>query len=82
MYLLNLTRKGLIDTSFFCSILLSKKGVVIMTVEKRLKDYKGFQVWKIIDNKGMVNEEVVYMLNDYDGNNVNCFETLAELKKF
>ena len=22
------------------------------TIEKRLKDYKGFEVWKITDNKG------------------------------
>ena len=33
------------------------------TVEKRLKDYKGFEVWKITDNKGTRKEEVTYMLN-------------------
>lgn len=52
------------------------------TTERRLKDCKGYQVWKITDNKGTKNEETEYMLNDYDGNNVNCFRTLAELKKY
>ena len=50
------------------------------TVEKRLKDYKGFEVWKITDNKGTSKEEVVYMLNDSDGNNSDCFQTLKGLK--
>ena len=52
------------------------------TVEKRLKDYKGFEVWKITDNKGTSKEEVVYMLNDSEGNNIDCFQTLKELKQF
>lgn len=52
------------------------------TVEKRLKDYKGFLVWKITDNKGLKNEETTYMLNDLEGNNINCFRTLKELKQF
>ena len=52
------------------------------TIEKRLKDYKGFEVWKITDNKGTSKEEVTYMLNDSDGNNINCFQTLKELKQF
>lgn len=52
------------------------------TIEKRLKDYKGYQVWKITDNKGTRNEKTTYMLNDYDDNNINCFATLAELKRF
>ena len=43
------------------------------TVEKRLKDYKGFEVWKITDNKG-TSKEVVYMLNDSEGNNIDCFK--------
>lgn len=51
-------------------------------MEKRLKDYKGFEVWKITDNKGSRKEEVIYMLNDSDGNNINCFQTLKELKQF
>lgn len=52
------------------------------TIEKRLKDYKGFEVWKITDNKGTRKEEVTYMLNDSEGNNINCFQTLKELKQF
>ena len=51
-------------------------------IEKKLKDYKGFSVWKITDNKGMKNETITYMLNDSEENNINCFETLAELKKY
>lgn len=46
-------------------------------VEKRLKDYKGCQVWKVIDN-----EEVTYMANDHDDNNLNCFKSLKDLKKW
>lgn len=53
-----------------------------MTIEKRLKDYKGYQVYKVIDNKGCNNEEITYMLNDQEGNNINCFTSLAALKKF
>ena len=53
-----------------------------MTVEKRLKDYKGFEVWKIIDNIGTSKKVVTYMLNDTDGNNIDCFSTLKELKQF
>ena len=52
------------------------------TIEKRLKDYKGYQVWKITDNKGLRSEEITYMLNDQDGNNVNCFTSLTALKKY
>ncbi len=52
-----------------------------MTIEKRLKDYKGYQVYKVID-KGCINEEITYMLNDQEGNNINCFTSLAALKKF
>lgn len=52
------------------------------TIEKRLKDYKGCQVHKVIDNKGTRNEEVTYMLNTQDGDNINCFTSLAELKKY
>lgn len=52
------------------------------TIEKRLADYKGFQVWKVTDNKGLKNEEVTYMLNDQEENNLNCFTTLKDLKKW
>ena len=52
------------------------------TVERRLKDYNGFQVYKIIDNKGTSLEHITYMLNDQDGNNIDCFITLTALKRF
>lgn len=52
------------------------------TIEKRLKDYKGYQVYKITDNKGTCKETITYMLNNQDDNNINCFSTLAALKKF
>lgn len=52
------------------------------TIEKRLKDYQDFKVWRVIDNKGTSKEEVIYMLNDSDDNNINCFQTLKELKQF
>jgi hypothetical protein len=51
------------------------------TIEKRLKDYKGYQVWKVTDNKGFHDEEITYMLNDQDGDNINCFSSLANLKR-
>lgn len=52
------------------------------TIERRLKDINGLQVWKIIDNKGMRDEQITYMLNDEEGNNIECFDTLKELKEF
>lgn len=52
------------------------------TIEKRLKDYKGYQVYKIIDNKGTRQEKITYMLSDQEENNINCFSSLAELKKW
>lgn len=52
------------------------------TIEKRLKDYKGYQVWKITDNKGTRNEKITYMLNNQDGDNINCFSSLTALKKY
>lgn len=52
------------------------------TIEKRLKDYKGYKVSKVIDNKGLRNETTTYMLDDQDDNNINCFDTLAKLKKY
>lgn len=52
------------------------------TIERRLKDYKGYQVWKVIDNKGLHDETTTYMLNDQDGDNINCFASLAGLKKY
>ncbi len=52
------------------------------TIEKRLKDYKGYQIYKIIENSCTRNEIVTYMLNNQDGNNIDCFISLAGLKKF
>lgn len=52
------------------------------TIEKRLKDCNGYQVWKVIDDKGSRSEKTTYMLNDHDGNNINCFATLAALKRY
>ena len=52
------------------------------TIEKELKDYKGYKVYKVIDNKGLKNEKITYMLNDLEGNNINCFSTLKELKQY
>ena len=52
------------------------------TIEKKLKDYKGYQVYKIIDNKGTHNETTTYMLNDQDGDNIDCFTDLTTLKKY
>ena len=52
------------------------------TIEKRLKDYKGFEVWKVTDNKGTSKEYTIYMLNDIDGNNIDCFKNLKDLKQF
>lgn len=52
------------------------------TIEKRLKDYKGYQVWKVTDNKGLHDEEITYMLNDQNDDNINCFTSLADLKKY
>lgn len=50
------------------------------TVERRLKDYKGFQVWKVTENKGCHNEKTTYWANTHDGDNYNVFPTLARLK--
>lgn len=52
------------------------------TIEKRLKDYKGYQVYKITDNKGARNETITYMLNNQDGDNINCFSSLTSLKRY
>ena len=52
------------------------------TIEKRLKDIEGCQVWKVTDNKGTRHETTTYMLNTADGDNINCFGSLAELKAY
>lgn len=52
------------------------------TVERRLKDINGLHVYKIIDNKGLKNETITYILNDSDEDNINCFTSLKELKEY
>lgn len=52
-----------------------------MTVEKRLKDYKGFQILKVTDNKGLRIKETTYIAYDSDENLFDAKNTLAELKK-
>lgn len=49
-------------------------------IERRLKDYKGFTVLKVVENKGTNKEEITYWLNDNDDNTINVFKTLKELK--
>lgn len=63
----------------------NRRYKTVDTIEKRLKDYQGYQgyqVYKIIDNKGTRQEKITYMLNDQEENNINCFSSLAELKKW
>lgn len=51
------------------------------TIERRLKDYKGFRVTKTTYNKGTKQEETVYFLdNEEDETNINVYKTLKELK--
>lgn len=45
--------------------------------EIRLKDYKGNQIWKCVDEYG----EIFYMYNTQDGDNINVYRTLTALKK-
>ena len=52
------------------------------TVEKELKPYKGFNVTKIIDNKGTSKEEIWYVANDADNDRLfDVTRNLLELKK-
>lgn len=53
------------------------------TIEIRLKDYKGYQVYKFIDDKGTRQEKITYAVcNQEEGEVINCFSSLAELKKY
>ena len=45
--------------------------------EKRLKDYKGFSIWKCKDEKG----EIFYTANDKSENIFDVSANLLELKK-
>ena len=51
-------------------------------VERRLKDINGLRVYKVIDNKGLKNEKVTYLLNTEYEDNINCFLSLKELKEY
>lgn len=53
------------------------------SIEKRLKDYNGCQIWKtydILSNGKKVN--IVYMATDYNDNMLNCLDSLSDLKKW
>lgn len=52
------------------------------TVERNLKDYRGYKVVKVTDNKGLSTEKTSYMLNDEDDDNINVFTTLKGLKHY
>ena len=45
--------------------------------EKKLKDYKGFSIWKCKDGKG----EIFYTANDKSENIFNVNVKLSDLKK-
>lgn len=48
------------------------------TVERRLKDYKEYQVWKVRDASS--NWEYRYLLCDSEGEIINEYKSLKELK--
>ena len=60
---------------------VNRKVEIIMTDEKRLNDYKGFQHIKVTDNKGLSNEEVTYIAYDEDGELFDADSNLTSLKK-
>ena len=51
------------------------------TIEKRLKDYKGFEVWKVTDNKGTSEGFLDELLIDYENGNIQeeDWEQLADI---
>lgn len=51
------------------------------TIEVTLKDYKGFQITKCIENKGTRAEITEYMATTQDDDTFNCDKTLSGLKK-
>jgi hypothetical protein len=51
------------------------------TIEKQLTDYKGFQVWKVTDNKGLRNEITTYNAYTQNDDLFDSKQSLAELKK-
>lgn len=52
-----------------------------MNEEKRLNDYKGFQIVKVTDNKGLSNEEVTYIAYGSDDELFDADSSLPSLKK-
>lgn len=50
-------------------------------IELKLKDYKGFQITKYIDNKGTSVERTSYMATTQEDDPFDCDETLSSLKK-
>lgn len=54
---------------------------IITTEEKRLKDVNGYEIWKIIDNKGMRNQQITYAVQDEE-DMIDCFKTLKEAQEF
>lgn len=62
-----------------CIIKLSNEATEenIKMEERRLKDYKGNQVWKCKDEKG----DIFYMYNTQDGDCINVYKSLKDLRK-
>lgn len=62
-----------------CIIKLSNEATEenIKMEERRLKDYKGNQVWKCKDQKG----DIFYMYNTQDGDCINVYKSLKDLRK-
>lgn len=52
---------------------------MVDTIEKRLKDFKGYQILKVIDNKGLCSEKTTYIAYK-DDELVDAKKSLAELK--
>ena len=62
---------------------MEKRGKKIMeTIEKRLKDYKGYELYKVYDKHNGKIKNLVYMANTKEGDNVNCMANLSELKRY
>lgn len=51
------------------------------TIEVTLKDYKGFQITKYIENKGTRAEIMEYIATTQDDDMFDCDKTLSGLKK-
>lgn len=51
------------------------------TIERKLKDYKGFCIFKVTDNKGLRTEETTYLAYTEDNDLLDGAQTLSDLKK-